>query len=284
MIEKLTVSLKRRLEQTDKFFGKYSTYLGNHVIFTKGGIPIGIITLRKEPKVFLGTVGTKFGDLCLIKDKCALVDWKEITEFAKLRNLSFLTTKFSREETDDIRILKDQGFVKYESSLLMVNDDLNRYNYINSSFQRYQVSNREESDHYFRIVLECMKGSPDERAQRILERVNSYGEKIFDFKRMRTWIAMTTIFLYKPREEILGLVELNSSRQRLSNIGVLPEHRGKGIARQLVELAVTKAITLGFSSLTLRVSEKNVPAYNLYKHYKFKEIERIDHYWLLCKE
>jgi ribosomal protein S18 acetylase RimI-like enzyme len=57
-------------------------------------------------------------------------------------------------------------------------------------------------------------------------------------------------------------------------MGVLPEYRGKGIGRQLLQACISKARTKGITRIELEVRADNVRAISLYKALGF-EIEAV---------
>ncbi|MFW9995441.1 MAG: GNAT family N-acetyltransferase [Candidatus Odinarchaeota archaeon] len=280
MIKRFTSSLKGNLEKKDARFREFSPYLDNYVLYSSGNRAIGMITIKKEPVVFLAPRGTKLAELHVFQENLKHVEWKELETFSKLEGVAFLIISLSRQAVEDISIVKEQGMEKYESSVEMAKSDLQRYRYDESHYYQYQVNSPENFDWYFDMVQECLNGSQDERAQRILERI-SHGEKVFDYNRMKIWMALTTVYVYKPGGKITGFVELNHSKQRLMNIGVMPEFRGKGHGKAILEFILTKTVSLGLKSLELRLSENNHVARKLYDRYGFIEKERKDHYWLV---
>ncbi len=81
-------------------------------------------------------------------------------------------------------------------------------------------------------------------------------------------------FVWEEDGRVIGLtnvVRMGTTDQWLiGNVGVLPEYRRRGIARQLVELSVTYARERGAKSVVLDVIDGNVPAYNLYQKLGFE--------------
>lgn len=65
----------------------------------------------------------------------------------------------------------------------------------------------------------------------------------------------------------------------LLNIGVAPEHRRRGIARHLMEQAMTDCAADGAANLYLEVRAGNRPARALYEHLGFQVIGRRKGYY-----
>ena len=60
-------------------------------------------------------------------------------------------------------------------------------------------------------------------------------------------------------------------------IGTLPQSRGKGIAKKLLESSINFLIKNKYQNLILEVDTENVSARNVYKKYGFEDIEET--YW-----
>lgn len=63
------------------------------------------------------------------------------------------------------------------------------------------------------------------------------------------------------------------------NLAVDPEHRRRGIARQLLAEGLTQARTLGAGLAWLEVRTSNLAAQDLYKSFGFKEVGRRPGYY-----
>jgi ribosomal protein S18 acetylase RimI-like enzyme len=57
----------------------------------------------------------------------------------------------------------------------------------------------------------------------------------------------------------------------IHDLAVLPEHRGTGIGRQLLEAVAARARALGCCKLTLEVQENNTRARRLYESFGFRQ-------------
>jgi len=66
----------------------------------------------------------------------------------------------------------------------------------------------------------------------------------------------------------------NHNTAHISMIGTLPESRGKGIAKKLLESSINFLIKNNYLNLILEVDDDNVSAKNLYKKYGFEDIEK----------
>lgn len=82
-----------------------------------------------------------------------------------------------------------------------------------------------------------------------------------------------------PSRRIAPLAELLASKLPgsfyINTVAVVPEARGKGLARMLVETAIEVAAQRGFSDVTLHAWVDNATAQRLYGGLGFAEVERI---------
>ena len=88
-------------------------------------------------------------------------------------------------------------------------------------------------------------------------------------------------FLAKEETEVIGyfgmivvLVEAD-----ITIVAVLPDHRKKGISRNLLHLSLDEARQQGIYSIYLEVRDSNAAAITLYKHAGFKEVGKRKNYY-----
>lgn len=81
--------------------------------------------------------------------------------------------------------------------------------------------------------------------------------------------------------DLVGLVAIycNSKDQDsafVSNVSVLADHAGRGIARQLMQCAIAHVVELGFASLHLKVDRRAVNAMHLYSSMGFQPTDEAE--------
>jgi ribosomal protein S18 acetylase RimI-like enzyme len=81
------------------------------------------------------------------------------------------------------------------------------------------------------------------------------------------------------RNSLIGLLAayLNDNENKvayITNVSVMREYFGLGIASQLVRMCIDYTILINFSTMLLEVYEANTPALNLYQKYGFKIVGR----------
>lgn len=71
----------------------------------------------------------------------------------------------------------------------------------------------------------------------------------------------------------VGIFKVSETTCELRKMYALPNQRGKGLGRKLMEFSITKAKELGFERIVLETASPLVEAISLYKKYGFTEYE-----------
>lgn len=86
-------------------------------------------------------------------------------------------------------------------------------------------------------------------------------------------------YLAEKDNEIIGKVRLElTNKGGIYGLGVLPKHRRKGYAREMLKFAVNTLIEDGAKEVMLQVDSENPNALNLYKSCGFVETSVMDYY------
>ena len=87
-------------------------------------------------------------------------------------------------------------------------------------------------------------------------------------------------------EQVVGYVGSQSvlGESDMMNIAVSTDHRGRGIATELVQVLIAQLRQNGNYQLTLEVRASNVPAINLYNKLGFVQVGRRPNYYHNPKE
>jgi len=96
------------------------------------------------------------------------------------------------------------------------------------------------------------------------------------------------VLFYKENNKLEGYIWLTKNNEHaktshVSMIGTLPQSRGKGIAKKLLESSINFLIKNKYQNLILEVDNDNLSARNVYRKYGFKDIEESYWYEFLCK-
>jgi putative acetyltransferase len=71
----------------------------------------------------------------------------------------------------------------------------------------------------------------------------------------------------------IGLYRVDDTTCELRKMYVLPDYRGKGLGKSLMEFALTKAKEMGFKRVVLETASPLKEAIGLYKRFGFQEFE-----------
>jgi len=93
------------------------------------------------------------------------------------------------------------------------------------------------------------------------------------------------IYIAEVNNKVVGKVHLEISNcvGGIFGLGVLPEYRSKGYARQILNISINKLKEKGTKEIMLQVSVTNKNALNLYKSCGFEETSTMDYYKLSKK-
>jgi mycothiol synthase len=106
-------------------------------------------------------------------------------------------------------------------------------------------------------TLDCPELNGLRTIAEIIEGHQAQGE----FKPEHWWLAFDGS---KPVGVLLTAANPEAQSWDISYVGVVPEARGRGWGRRLIQLAIDQARTAGVSHLTVGVDARNHPAWNLY--------------------
>lgn len=124
-----------------------------------------------------------------------------------------------------------------------------------------------------------------------VDQINYIEQQCFSVNRSKSLLESQTqnehyvfigAFLDNTQEEMVGFVDINiiDDEGYISNIGVLEQHRNKGVAKLLINeiIELSKEKNLRFVTLEVRVS--NLVAISIYKQFGFEEVGvRRDFYY-----
>jgi ribosomal protein S18 acetylase RimI-like enzyme len=117
-------------------------------------------------------------------------------------------------------------------------------------------------------INEFLKKSDNEFHPRLSSRVNikDYSEKLCE--------NAVLIIAKLNNQDIVGINafyanDINSMKAYLSNINVLQEYQGIGIASNLIKKMITYLNHKGFKEISLEVYKDNLNAISLYKYFGF---------------
>ncbi|MBN1851158.1 MAG: GNAT family N-acetyltransferase [Pirellulales bacterium] len=92
-----------------------------------------------------------------------------------------------------------------------------------------------------------------------------------DFLPEATWL-LEYIGTGKHQREYCGTIQgirADSRHGRIQNVGITPPHRGRGLARNLLDISLAGFQQVGLRRVSLLVTAQNQKAVNLYRRYGF---------------
>lgn len=108
-----------------------------------------------------------------------------------------------------------------------------------------------------------------------------------EFLKARIQLNDSVIFGFKEKNQIIGFTQLypsySSTRMKriwiLNDLYVLPEHRGKGISKELIEAAKKHALATKAAGLLLETAKTNTIGNQLYPATGFHLEADTNFYW-----
>ena len=81
----------------------------------------------------------------------------------------------------------------------------------------------------------------------------------------------TKIFIYREKDDILGLIHINDiyDRYEINNFYVIDKYRNRGIGSLLLEKVIELGKEQKIKNITLEVRKDNILAISLYENYGF---------------
>jgi GNAT superfamily N-acetyltransferase len=134
-------------------------------------------------------------------------------------------------------------------------------NWIPFAVQTYSPANQ---NRFHEILLRTYEGTldcPEVNGLRTIEEIIEGHQSQGIFKPEHWWLALEES---QPVSVLLTVANPESQSWDLSYLGVVPEARGRGWGRRLIQLAIHEARSAGVSNLTVAVDARNHPAWNLY--------------------
>ncbi|MGZ3745185.1 MAG: GNAT family N-acetyltransferase [Pseudobdellovibrionaceae bacterium] len=164
------------------------------------------------------------------------------------------------------KFLKEHGLTHYYDTFEMQQSKLQTAP--RSSHDEIVDATSNEVDEVYKVLCESFAKNPDTSIPEI-----------------STWklgflkSPKSHFYLWRDAKKILGfstLIEDEAGHEtEIRTIGVLPEHRGKGIGRHLLNYCLNRTFDLGFKSCHLTVAVTNKKALDLYLRAGFEITEKF---------
>jgi ribosomal-protein-alanine N-acetyltransferase len=109
--------------------------------------------------------------------------------------------------------------------------------------------------------------------------ISSYRYELFENPLSLLWVAEAARDGVQPRVIGMVVVWLVMDEAHIATIAVHPEYRGRGIAKDMLKIALDEVIRRGMHSATLEVRAGNIIAQRLYSRFGFQVVGRRPRYY-----
>lgn len=128
---------------------------------------------------------------------------------------------------------------------------------------------KEEMRQFIKLAKKFLQGSPDMALAKALEYFLELPDDFLDF-----YYTQEKFCFVSKKEQPVGVLDFNPTKGLISNIGVDPQHRGKGYGRQIMLFGLGQLKKGGCAQAYLRVHVENKLAVHLYESLGFVKAER----------
>ncbi len=235
-------------------------------VFVQESKPIGIIVVGKEPIQLLAPPGTPVALINLIDTKLPKESIGTFaTEALKLaiqRNVEYALATFRFEEDEAVNQFKKKGFKEFDDCYKMACQLDKRFK--PSSELRVRQVKKEEMRQFIKLAEKFLQGSPDVALTKALEHILELPDEFLNF-----YYSQEKFYFAKKEAQHVGILDLNTTKGLVSNIGVDPQQRGRGYGKQIMLFALEQLRKSGCKQANLRVHVQNKPAVRLYESLGF---------------
>ncbi len=130
------------------------------------------------------------------------------------------------------------------------------------------------------LLFVCFSDSMDEDGKRYIEYLRRFSQSPLFTKMAERNPEKYSLpgegFVYEDKGKLVGNITLSPMKCQdemiylISNVAVLPEHRGKGIAKTLTRTALQYIESKGVKQVWLQVKQENQAAIDLYTQFQFQ--------------
>ncbi len=241
-------------------------------VFLSGKDVVGLVFVGREPLQLLAPVGTPLSRFYVIDYEQPLSVLEEFLsealKLSKTEKVDYAYVIFPAEHTSIANHLGGIGF----------NELANRYEMTHPldtpidqpGNLRFRRLAREELDQFFPLMKKFMSGSSDNVLDLVLQNLENIPEQLLDM-----WFAQITLFFVYLGDEIVGVLDLRPQAGWISNIGVAPSHRGKGVGSEMLQFCLKLFQDEGCKEAKLGVSAVNTRAIHVYEKLGFSIDEHL---------
>jgi ribosomal protein S18 acetylase RimI-like enzyme len=209
-------------------------------------------------------------------------------EFAKLKGISNIRTFI------DVVVDRQEEFKELQNTLLSVNMDKTHVCYcMEHDFSKKDIKHKKvpegmavtplikhEKDKLLVAYNKIFENSYDDFINSLDEEEKSY----WDFFNLGRNSEASTILEHNGN--IVGFVGARDYGEYIEfgPVGILPEYRGKGLSKVLMDYTIQNLITMNKTASYIEVGEPNKSAFELYSSYGFREVSKKHGFVMRLKE
>jgi ribosomal protein S18 acetylase RimI-like enzyme len=225
----------------------------------------------KEPLQLFAPIGTPLAGFRVLDYKQASEVLTEFTsaamEIARDHDVDYASTSVPDDEKQLIEQWKNTGLEVLEHRLEMTRalDTLIKP----SDELRFEQVPREELMKFLKTMKKAMGGSPDVLLNIVLDSLLEIPDQFLDI-----WYKQELMYFVYKDSDLVGVLDLTPKQGVINNLGIDPQHRGKGYGRQIVLWGLQKLKELDHEKAGLGVAANNSVALGLYESLGFQIEER----------
>jgi ribosomal protein S18 acetylase RimI-like enzyme len=236
-------------------------------LFVKDIHPIAVVIVGKEPLQLLGPIGTSLATFRMLdynQPPDLLAEFvSAAVEIAHDHDVDYAYLTVPKDETQLIEQWTKAGFKEMEYRFNMVKSLDTPIG--ETEELRFEKVQRGELMKFLKAVKKTMSGSPDVILNMVLENLLEIPDNFLDI-----WFEQELLYFAYKDSELVGYIDLTPQEHGVSNLGVDPQHRGKGYGRQILLFGLHKLQELDHKQASLVVAANNTVAFNLYKSLNFQ--------------
>ena len=240
-------------------------------LFVEGSDPVGIVIIGKEPIQLLAPPGTgmAFVDLLDLKSSREIIAAfaAESLEMLIQRQVAYALAKLPFEADVAIQELKKRDFKEFDDCFHMICKLDKTFN--PSTGLEFKKVEKEEMRQFITLTEEFLRGSPDIALRKALEHILELPDEF-----LNRYFMMEDFYTAFEDEKPVGILNINTAKGLVSNVGVDPKQRGRGYGRQIMLFGLQQLKRSGCEQAYLRVHVANEPAVHLYETLGFVKTQR----------
>lgn len=240
-------------------------------VFVQDSNPVGTVVVGKEPIQLLAPPGTPMAfvdllDVGLERESVGVFAVEALKLLAQ-KDVEYALAKFPFNEDAAVNEFKNVNFKEFDDCYQMVCQLDETF----KPFEELQFTKvkKDEMRQFILLAERFLQGSPDIALKKALEHILELPDEF-----LNTYYTMEEFYIAQKKEQSVGVLNFNTTKGLISNVGVAPKQRGKGYGRQIMLFALEQLKKSGCEQAYLRVHVGNKPAIHLYESLGFTKAKR----------